>query len=100
MSGWYDRQGRPIDVNQAAELGKNWDYKVLQRTTLPGGRWVSTVWLGLDHRYGEGGKPLIFETMVFPKDSMGEEDCEQYATEIEAYLGHRRMVRKWMTSDV
>ena len=26
--------------------------------------WVSTVFLGLDHQYGEG-PPLLFETMIF-----------------------------------
>lgn len=29
------------------------------------------VWLGLDHRYGEGS-PLIFETMVFPEQARQE----------------------------
>lgn len=26
---------------------------------------VSTVFLGLDHRFGDSGPPLIFETMIF-----------------------------------
>ena len=52
---------------------------------------VSTVWLGLDHQYGEG-PPLIFETMVFPDDSFVDSFCERYSTETEALDGHERIV--------
>jgi hypothetical protein len=68
---------------------------------LPSGYWVSTVWLGLDHRFGDG-LPLIFETMVFPaKDgavtSWGELDSNRYSTEEEAVAGHNAMVEEWRT---
>ncbi len=49
---------------------------------------VSTVFLGLDHSFGEG-PPLIFETMIFP--------CQvyqtRYTTEKQARKGHKRAVR-------
>jgi hypothetical protein len=35
---------------------------------------VSTVWLGIDHNFGLGGAPLIYETMIFG----GEHDEEQW----------------------
>jgi len=64
-------------------------------TTLPNGRWVSTVWLGLDHCFGDG-PPVIFETMVFTtKESLDDLDCKRYSTEAEALAGHAKMVEKW-----
>jgi hypothetical protein len=57
---------------------------------------VSTVFLGLDHRWGDG-PPLLFETMIFqawltpggPRQP-GELYCERYSTWDEALAGHRR----------
>lgn len=47
---------------------------------------VSTVFLGLDHSY-DGGRPLLFETMIFG----GEHDQEmwRYFTWDEAETGHK-----------
>lgn len=47
---------------------------------------VSTVFLGLDHSFGNG-KPLLFETMIFG----GKEDgyTERYSTWDEAVKGHK-----------
>lgn len=39
------------------------DSRIVAQTVAGGGRVVSTVFLGLDH--GWGGKPLLFETMIF-----------------------------------
>lgn len=51
---------------------------------------VSTVFLGLDHRFDGGGDPLVFETMIFG----GVHDLyqERYATWDEALSGHARAV--------
>jgi hypothetical protein len=94
MAEYYDRQGNPLTSQQWA---KSFDpaAKRVAETTLPNGRWVSTVWLGIDHSFGSG-PPLIFETMVFPsKDDMSDLDCERYSTEREALEGHERLVAKW-----
>lgn len=57
---------------------------------------VSTVFLGLDHRFGDRvGLPILFETMVFGGDGNAKEDCERYSTWREAEEGHQRMVEKW-----
>jgi hypothetical protein len=46
---------------------------------------VSTVFLALDHRFGEG-PPLIFETMIFNGPLDGEQG--RYSTWDEAIAGH------------
>ena len=94
MTDWYDRQGQKISLEDANAKMGDYYYKVLEKTELPDGRRVSTVWLGLDMRYDEG-PPLIFETMVFPKDSQEDLDMERYETEEGARIGHRLMVEKW-----
>lgn len=50
---------------------------------------ISTVFLGMDHRYGEG-EPLLYETMVFGADGVGKE-CfmERYSTRKDALEGHK-----------
>jgi len=48
---------------------------------------VSTVFLGLDHRYGDG-EPLLFETMIFGGSEDGFQD--RYSTWDEATKGHKR----------
>lgn len=71
-------------------------YRRVAETTLPDGKWISTVWLGLDHSF-DVDRPLIFETMVFPKSGdYGELDMDRYSTEEEAKKGHKKMVAKWM----
>jgi hypothetical protein len=87
---YYDRQGNPITFEQRLERwkdsGYDWDkeYRVAleERDDIR----VSTVFLGLNHQYGDG-PPLIFETMIFG----GEHDEGQwrYSTEAEALVGHK-----------
>jgi hypothetical protein len=56
---------------------------------------VSTVWLGIDH--AREGRPLIFETMVFPdEDNYSELDVARYSTRAEALAGHDAMCDKWI----
>ena len=52
---------------------------------------VSTVFLGIDHNFGEG-KPLLFETMVFGGK---DEEQERYSTYKQAEQGHKKMVDKY-----
>jgi hypothetical protein len=96
MFDYYDRQGRPLTWKEwAASFETRGQQKRVAETTLPNGRWVSTVWLGLDLSFGEG-RPLIFETMVFPSEhDMRDLDCDRYSTEAEAIAGHEAMCAKW-----
>jgi hypothetical protein len=56
------------------------------KTDLPDGRRVSTVYLGMDHSFGDG-PPLLWETMVFPEASI----CERHETLEQAIQGHREI---------
>ena len=67
--------------------------RIVKQETLPNGYRVSTVFLALDHNF-RGGKPLVFETMVFGSD--GELDMKRYTTWKEAETGHKIMVGKWL----
>ena len=60
--------------------------------TLYKNKRISTVFLGLDHQFNEIGKPLIFETMVFPECEI----CERYSTWEEAEKGHKKVVAEVM----
>lgn len=67
--------------------------RIVKRQEL--GPWlISTVFLALDHSFGDG-PPLLFETMVFPNGDWGDLECERYATYEEAEKGHDAMVAKW-----
>lgn len=70
-------------------------------TTLDNGRWVSTVFLWMDHNFGDG-PPILFETMVFGPPSeerpnrLGEDLYqERYATWAEAEAGHAAAVARF-----
>lgn len=60
------------------------------------GFWVSTVWLGLDHSFFDGGPPIIFETMIFTEGEFPGGEAfdyqERYSTLAQAKEGHARAV--------
>lgn len=100
---YYKRNGEPYsggeETLQWGKDFKNKKLKLVKQELLSNGFYVSTVWLGLDHSFHPGQKPLIFETMVFKKikkDKLGEDvDMDRYSTEAEALQGHEEMVKKW-----
>ena len=67
---------------------------------------ISTVFLGLDHRFFGGGPPILFETMVFEgpgpelkglKLTLGDEiDTVRYASWDDAQTGHTAMVKRML----
>lgn len=93
---WYDRQGQPMDTATVNRLLGDMEYKRIAKTNIksasdPAIDWdVSTVWLGLDHSFGDG-PPIIFETMVFG-DGDGDQYMQRYATEEQARAGHAETV--------
>ena len=52
---------------------------------------VSTVFLGLDHSFGDG-PPVLFETMVF--GGKWDNHMDRYCTKAEAEAGHRDVVSR------
>jgi hypothetical protein len=58
---------------------------------------ISTVFLGLDHNFGEDGPPVLFETMVFDNEGERWRDLasERYSTWDEAERGHDKLVDDW-----
>lgn len=54
---------------------------------------VSTVFLGVDHRFGDG-PPIVFESMVFQNTAF-EVECRRYSTAKEARAGHAELVDKY-----
>lgn len=91
----FDRDGEPITAGQWVALFEDKSYQLVEQTEV-GGLFVSTVWLGLDHSFGRGDRPVLFETMVFDEHGAegkrGDEvvdGCWRYSTEDEALTGHR-----------
>jgi hypothetical protein len=84
---YYGWDGQPI--SQEEWLAGFAEPRHVDRTDLGKLGDVSTVWLGLDHRFGSG-PPLIFETMVFggPEDQYQE----RYSTAEQARQGHEAVV--------
>lgn len=59
--------------------------RIVEQTKI-GNVKISTVFLGVDHSF-DGGKPLLFETMIFGGDEDGYQ--ERYSTWDEAVIGHK-----------
>lgn len=95
--GWYilneNKEPVPTDMMEAAKWlasGKEGDSNRRVAKTTIGDVNISTVFLGLDHRFGDG-PPLVFETMIFGGEH--NEDQWRYSTWDEAMKGHEAAVR-------
>lgn len=64
--------------------------RIVRQEDLPGGRWLSTVFLGLDHSFSSDGPPELFETRLFGPDHT-DLRCERWSTWDEALVGHERV---------
>lgn len=92
MADYYVLDGkepRPVDMMTWAQSFEGDRVRVGKDTV--GDATVSTVFLGLDHNWGDG-PPLLFETMVFGGSL--DETCERYSTWDEAEAGHARMIER------
>ena len=89
---YYNKQGEKITIEEWCSLLKDRSYKIIKQEELENGKFVSTVWLGLDYQLEEGEPPLIFETMVFQMEGNYR---ERYSTLAEAEEGHKRIVNKY-----
>ena len=78
-------------LEEWAEWFENPDLRRIDRTEINDDVYVSTVFMGLDHRFEEG-QALLFETMVF--GGKYDETQERYSTLGEAKCGHYRIVEQ------
>lgn len=60
-----NRKVVPVDLMTWARAMESQRKEWRAGDTKIGGVRVSTVFLGLDHRFGDEGPPLLFETMIF-----------------------------------
>jgi len=95
--GYFNKQGESITREEANDkLGDMAYTRVAYTTTLR--HIISTVWLAIDHNFGDGEK-ILFETMVFKRKlwkRMGDTiHQERYSTEQEAIEAHKMLVRKY-----
>ena len=92
MVRYYDKEGKPLTLEQWSQLFEFTKYRVIASDNV-NNLWVSTVWLGLDHRHFGDGPPLIFETMIFNTDDFNDVvEMDRYSTLEEAVKGHAAMV--------
>ena len=95
MSGqWILRDGKPVPATDLMEWAKWYETANQERRvaeTLIGDMRVSTVFLALDHSFGEGA-PILWETLVFGGPLDGE--MERYAFREDAEAGHAAMVER------
>lgn len=93
MNGRYILQGHRAvaepDLNKWAAAFEQFNRVVKQETI--GTVKVSTVFLGLDHQFGNGA-PLLFETMTFGTPDE-EQMCERCSTWEQAEEQHERVAR-------
>ena len=85
-----DENGKPIEEPDLIAWGRWLKSNSLQRRVACdqiGDVKVSTVFLGLNHAFGEG-PPVLWETLVFggPRDG----DGDRYTSREDAEAGHRR----------
>jgi hypothetical protein len=111
-SGQYTLGGEeghtPIPCYSLTEWGQfmEGDKRLVARTGNDV-KWVSTVFIGIDHRFWGGGPPLLFETMAFVHEGRTIDDLrggrkrvpetigeERYSSWDDAETGHKAMVRK------
>ena len=90
-----DHSIRPCELEECLEqleYMRKHSTKHLKDEEINGMR-VSTVWLGIDHNYF-GGRPLLFETMVFSDNKNYQERyCDRYSTWDEAIEGHKKAIQ-------
>jgi hypothetical protein len=84
-----NRRAVPVADVQAWARAFDNDRRRVAATEV-GGYTVSTVFLGLDHQYGDG-PPLLFETLVFGP-AAHDGDMDRCSTWDEAEAMHERMV--------
>jgi len=78
------------DINEWGKFMENLDRIVKQEEI--GDVRISTVFLGLDHQFGEG-EPLVFETMIFGgKEDQYQDRCSTWEEAEKMHLKAKKIV--------
>lgn len=92
---WILKDGNPVeepDLIKWAEWFESATNRVVKQEHV-GNTLISTVFLGLDHNFGEGA-PILWETMTF-NDNRSEQDCDRCSGNWEqAEAMHEAMVER------
>ena len=83
---------KPVDYLAWAEWMTNFEKRRVALDEVGGIR-VSTVFLGIDHAFGQG-EPILFETLVSSNGDTVEIDTIRYCTYLEALEGHQAQVER------
>lgn len=90
---YYILDGRDVvkvDLMTWAKWFENFQERMIAQDTI-GPFFVSTMFLGIDHRFCGNGPPIVFETMVFDiRDKHQEYGQARYCTIEQAEAGHQR----------
>jgi hypothetical protein len=106
MTDFHGKYYSLNDKHEVIECSRTWwsneyeDFEKNRRvakTDIKEGVSVSTVFLGMDHGFGQHDKPIVFETLVFG-GKLDEEMC-RYSTWEEAVKGHQLMVKACMEAE-
>jgi hypothetical protein len=89
MKMYLLRGHEAVETQDPKEWNRSFARDHIIRQDHASGVMVSTIFLGLDHNFGDG-PPLLFETMVFSGRHAGVQ--ERYSTWDEAVDGHARWV--------
>lgn len=96
-----DFAGNPVLEPDMAEWGRfmeDADQRIVARDEI-GDVTVSTVFLGVDHGWGDG-PPLLWETMVFgQRDADGDRPMWRYTSREAALAGHAKAVASRRITD-
>ena len=93
MNYYLDENHNPIaepDILKWAERFEAMDRRVAR--TVINDVAISTVFLSVDHNFGGGGRPVLFETMIFGGEH--DEEMERHETWEQAEAGHKQWVDK------
>lgn len=86
-----NRDPIPAGLLEWADWFENASDELIVTITRIGDSDVSTVFLGLDDRFGDG-PPLIYETLVF--GGRLDDETDRYTTREQAEQGHRKMCER------
>lgn len=92
---WILKDGIPVECRDILVWAKwfeeNRKERIVKQDTV-GNLFVSTVFLGLDYGFF-GGKPILYETMIFDESKGGEGIySERYCTKEESLKNHEKLL--------